>query len=311
VAKGHHDTLVYRLSQMLVKLNQGEHLDPKSLADEFGVNLRTVQRDLNERFAYLPLLKKEGRYHLDPTFLGKLSLKDIQHFAGLAGIQGLFPSLSNDFLRDIFDHQMESALLVKGHHYEDLRGKEKAFKTLERAIVDRQKIHFSYTKEGVTKQYSDVAPYRLVNNKGIWYLAAVDSGKLKTFAFTRITNLSPTEISFEPEPEISQRLEAEDGIWISEEPREVVLRIAPEVAGYFQRRKLIANQVIEKELENGGLIVSAKVGHYNQVIPIVRYWIPHIRVISPDSLQRDIEEQLKAYLQSPASTPQLSGVHHE
>jgi hypothetical protein len=31
--------------------------------------------------------------------------------------------------------------------------------------------------------------------------------------------------------------------------------------------------------------VSAKVGHLNQVVPIVRYWIPHIRIISPEGLQ--------------------------
>ena len=54
---GNHDTLVYRLAQILVKLNQGEKLDPLTLADEFGVNLRTIQRDLNVRFAYLPLQK--------------------------------------------------------------------------------------------------------------------------------------------------------------------------------------------------------------------------------------------------------------
>ena len=55
MANTHHDTLVYRLAQMLVKLNQGEKLEPQALAEEFGVHLRTIQRDLNERFAYLPL----------------------------------------------------------------------------------------------------------------------------------------------------------------------------------------------------------------------------------------------------------------
>jgi predicted DNA-binding transcriptional regulator YafY len=38
-----HDTLVYRLSQVLTKLSQGESLDPQALADEFSVNLRTIQ----------------------------------------------------------------------------------------------------------------------------------------------------------------------------------------------------------------------------------------------------------------------------
>jgi len=70
------------------------------------------------------------------------------------------------------------------------------------------------------------------------------------------------------------------------------------VAGYFKRRKLIANQVIEKQLEDGGLIVSAKVGHVNQVLPIVRYWIPHLRIISPEGLQGEIEAELKRYVES-------------
>ena len=109
-----HDTLVHRLAMMLIKLNQGESLDPRVLAEEFGVNLRTIQRDLNERFGYLPLEKAEGRYRLDPAFLGKLSAKDIERFAGLAGVKGLFPSLSNEFLRDIFDSRVHSAFLVKG-----------------------------------------------------------------------------------------------------------------------------------------------------------------------------------------------------
>ena len=51
MTSSNHDTLVYRLAQILVKLNQGEKLDPQALADEFGVNLRTIQRDLNARFA--------------------------------------------------------------------------------------------------------------------------------------------------------------------------------------------------------------------------------------------------------------------
>jgi hypothetical protein len=70
------------------------------------------------------------------------------------------------------------------------------------------------------------------------------------------------------------------------------------VAGYFKRRKLIANQVIEKELEDGGLIVSARVGHVNQVLPIVRYWIPHIRVISPEGLQMELDRELARYVES-------------
>ena len=294
---GNHDTLVYRLAQILVKLNQGEKLDPLALADEFGVNLRTIQRDLNVRFAYLPLQKNDGRYHLDPAFLGKLNTRDIERFAGLAGVRGLFPMLSDDFLRDIFDSRIQSALLVKGHNYENLAGKEELFRQMERAVVARCHVTFDYRKGEGLKSYSAVAPFKLINHKGIWYLVARDGDKLKSFSFAKIEHLNLLDSHFAHDPEIDRKLKEEDGIWLSDEKKEIVFKVAREVAGYFKRRKLIANQVIEKELEDGGLIVSAKVGHQNQVLPIVRYWIPHIRIISPEGLQEEMERELLGYVE--------------
>jgi predicted DNA-binding transcriptional regulator YafY len=293
-----HDTLVYRLAQILVKLNQGERLNPQGLADEFGVNLRTIQRDLNVRFAYLPLQKSEGHYHLDPTFLGKLSTKDVERFASLAGVRGLFPPLSDDFLRDIFDARIQAALMVKGHNYESMVGKEATFRSLELAIVGRKHIAFDYKKESGLKFYTGVAPFKLINHKGIWYLAARDGEKLKSFSFAKIENLHFLESSFSADPDIDKKLSEEEGIWLNDDKTEIVLKIDCEVAGYFKRRKLIANQIIEKELEDGGLILSAKVGHPNQVVPIVRYWIPHIRIISPEGLQAEMESEIATYLKA-------------
>jgi predicted DNA-binding transcriptional regulator YafY len=298
MASDNHDTLVYRLSQMLVKLNQGEKLNPQALAEEFGVNLRTVQRDLNVRFAYLPLEKTNGYYHLDPTFLGKLSIKDVDRFAGLAGVRGLFPSLSDEFLRDIFDARIQAAVMVKGHNYENLAGKETDFRHLEAAIVGRQHIAFDYQKDSGLKSYTGVAPFKLVNHKGIWYLAARDGDKLKSFSFSKIERIRVLDTHFAPDTRVDKQLAEDDGIWLSDDQKEVVLKVNQDVAGYFKRRKLIANQVIEKELEDGGLIISAKVGHINQVMPIVRYWIPHIRIISPEGLQAEMESEISSYLKA-------------
>jgi predicted DNA-binding transcriptional regulator YafY len=291
-----HDTLVFRLAQMLVKLNQGEKLDPHELADEFGVTLRTIQRDLNERFVYLPLEKINGRYHLDPIFLGKLNTKDIERFASLAGIKGLFPSLADDFLREIFDSRIQSMLLVKGHHYENLKGKESLFRELEKAIIARRLISFDYAKADGSKPFTSVSPYKLINHKGIWYLAGQDGEKLKAFSLSKISKLVTLETDFKWDAAIDNQIAEEDGIWLSEDKLEIVIKVDAAVAGYFKRRKLIANQVIEKELADGGLLISAKVGHPNQVLPIVRYWIPNLRIISPEELQVEIEKGLAEYL---------------
>ena len=75
----------------------------------------------------------------------------------------------------------------------------------------------------------------------------------------------------------------------------MVLKVAKEAAIYFERRKLVGGQVIEKHLEDGGLIVSAQVAHPNQILPIVRYWIPHVRIISPEGLQGEMKRGLLGY----------------
>ena len=288
--------MVYRLSEILIKLNQGEKLNPASLAEDFGVNLRTIQRDLNVRLAYLPLEKSAGYYFLDPAYLGKISYDDILNFAGLAGIQGLFPSMSQEFFRDIFDSRIQSTLLVKGHNYENLAGKEPLFRKLEEAIADTRYISMDYAKKDGEKSYDILEPYKLMNHKGIWYLAALDGEKMKTFSFAKIERVQVHDEGFVKDVDKEKELFQEDGIWFAEDKIEFVLKVSSDVAGYFKRRKLIANQVIEKELANGDLILSTKVGHFNQVLPVVRYWIPHIQIVSPEDALQALNENLEAYL---------------
>jgi predicted DNA-binding transcriptional regulator YafY len=101
---------------------------------------------------------------------------------------------------------------------------------------------------------------------------------------------------FEPDPDVVRTLEQEDSIWLNLKKTEVVLKIGAEAADYFRRRKLIDGQKIEKELADGGLLVSCLIAHPNQILPTVRYWLPHVRVISPEGLQGELEQQLKGYL---------------
>jgi len=292
-----HDTLVYRLSQVLQKLNQGESLDPQALADEFGVNLRTIQRDLNVRFATLPLVKSAGRYRMDDAHLGRLSLKDIDKFATLAGVSGLFPQLSEQFLRDMFDSQRGSAWLVKGHHYEDLRGQTGVFAVLEQAITSHQHIQFIYsTQRNTDKRYSLVEPYKLINNKGIWYLAAWDDARLKSFSVSKLEALQTQDSHFAPRPHIDHELAASDGIWLGAQRQRVLLRVAGVVAEYFKRRQLIPHQTIERELDGGDILVSTRVAQADEVLPIVRYWLPHVQVLEPLGFQQQLEAGLQAYL---------------
>lgn len=295
-----HDTLVYRLSQVLTKLNQGESLDPLALADEFGVNLRTIQRDLNVRFASLPLIKVGGRYRMEEAHLGKLTLKDIEKFATLTGVSGLFPQLTDHFLRDVFDSVRANAWLVKGHHYEDLRGQIGLFSELERAIIDHCYIQFTYNKaSGSSKLHWQVEPYKLINHKGIWYLAAWDAGKLKSFSVTKLEALRPEQTTFTPRPLVEKELANNDSIWLGGTRQRVVLRVASAAANYFKRRQLLPNQLIEREFDNGDILVLTTVVQADELLPIIRYWIPHVQILEPPEFQQQLEAGLTAYLHRP------------
>lgn len=290
-----HDKLPYRLTQILRRLNEGQTLHAQALADEFNVNLRTIQRDLNERFSFLPLERTEGGLRLEPKYLGKLDFRDIERFACLAGIQHLYPVLSNDFLRDLLEGRLDSALLVKGHNYEDLGDKKPLFQALEQAILRRRRISFIYNKAEGEKSYDGIEPYKLINHSGIWYLACMDGDRLKAFSVTKMDRLLVLDDGFEPAPHIEKLLQDEDSIWLNETKSEVVLKVAKEAAGYFRRRKLIAGQVLEKELEDGGIIISGRIAHPDQILPIVRYWIPSVRIVSPQSMQIELKHQLRVF----------------
>ncbi|MEJ8826679.1 WYL domain-containing protein [Variovorax humicola] len=305
-----HDTLVHRLTRVLVKLNRGERLDPRSLAAEFDVDLRTVQRDLNQRFAYLDLIKVDGKYQIDPAMLGQLSTRDIARFAAVAGTQGLFPALSHAFVRQLLREEDDSGLLVRGHNYEDIDDHAESFALIRRAIADRRRLAFEFSAitSPTPRFFCGVEPYKLLNQKGIWYLVAIDSGKLKIFGFTRLRALQIENGHFEPDAQVESRLESDDGLWQSETSTRVVLHVASSAAPYFQRRDLVANQRIEAVQPDGSLLVSTRIGHPNQIVPIVRYWIPHLRIVEPAHLQLELELELASYLglRAPETTPPVA-----
>ena len=293
-----HDKVAVRLTQILLKLNQGEKLDPHQLADEFKVTLRTIQRDLLERFSYLPLKKDNGLFSLELFYLGKLNAHDVERFACLAGVKALFPVLKDDFLRELFDTRISEAYLVKGHHYEDLSKKNHEFKQLEQAILQHRWIQFAYKDKTYRAQ-----PYKLVNYNAIWYLAAKADEQLKAFTFSQLKRMVIDCEQFSPDLEVNRIIEQEDSIWFTETKREVVLKVDSSVAQYFQRRALLPNQQIDKTLEDGSLIVSSRIARDNQILPIIRYWLPNVQIISPNELGHSLLQSLREYLGDDRTKP--------
>lgn len=291
IESSRHETLANRLADILTRLNSGYRLEPNALAKEYATHPRTIKRDF-DRFEGCNIpLQKEGKYYfLDPKYLGQLTFKDIRTFSQISGIHSLYPKLDVSFLRELLDSRVYGA---KGYSVEDASQFKELFRLFSEAILKHQQIAFLYKKESRV-----VEPYKLLHHHGSWYLAAVRKGELRAYRLSRI-ELSPHThelANYKPDPQILSQLEDEKSIWFGQEKLEVILTVHVDVASHFQQRPLLPEQQIIKELDDGNLLLSSRITHVTQILPLVRYWIPHLKIVNPVGLQEQIEEELKEYL---------------
>lgn len=290
-----HERLADRLANILTKLNMGYQLSIKELASEFGVSTRTISRDFDRLNTYLPLLQDDEtkKFYLESNYLGKIAPQDIRNFAQLSGISDLYPSLDMSFLRELLDSRAHHIYSVKGYSFEDASQFKELFKVFGKAIQEHSQIGFVYKGEPRLVQ-----PYRLIHHHGSWYLAAVRKNQLRTYRFSHIQLIHATHeySQFIPDQNIVKLVEDDDSIWFGQDKQEIILTVDSQVAFYFKQRSILPEQKIVRELGDGSLLVSSKINHDMQLLPIIRFWIPHLKIVSPKGLQRQLEISLKEYL---------------
>ena len=295
-----HERLADRLANILTKLNMGYQLSIKELASEFGVSTRTISRDFDRINTYLPLLQdnENKKFYLDLNYLGKIAPKDIRNFAQLSGISHLYPSLDMSFLRELLDSRAHQIYSAKGYSFEDASQFKELFKVLGKAIQEQRQIGFLYKGESRLVQ-----PYRLIHHHGSRYLAAVRKDQLRTYRISHIQLMHATHEypQFIPDQDIVKVVEDDDSIWFGQDKQEIILSIDSQVAFYFKQRSILPEQQIVRELGDGGLLVSSKINHDMQLLPLIRFWIPHLKIVNPERLQDEMEKGLKEYLERRSS----------
>lgn len=288
-----HDKIAARLAQIIYKLNNGERFTQQELVEEFNVDIRTIQRDLHERLISLPIEKNNGYYSLASYALGKLTMRDIQNFAILSGIQSLYPALDQKFMSDLLSIKLNTSYLVKHQGFEDISNKRDLFEQISGAIVRHSPIVFQY-KEKQRK----VNPYKLVNNNGIWYLLADENDQLKNYTFSKIKQMEwDFQEEFTPNKAFLELIAKNDTNWFSNQTIEVILEIKQEAMEYFLRKETLPNKKILEQTPSS-LILSTNVSYDDEILRIVKYWIPYIKIQSPSYLQEKLSTILQEYLKT-------------
>lgn len=298
--KEEYTKLLDRLKRILTKLYAGEILNVKDLAYELNTSERTIRRDLNERLLEFPIIKEGGKYFIKEDLIvnkklnidEKLILKVLNEFSNGFGVD--FAIKSHNLLARLEANEFNP--FYSKLWLENLEDKLTEITILESAIKNQNKVDFIYHKESGDKN-AIVNPLKIASYDGLWYLIAIDREILKSYYLKDISNIKILKDKFEITPKIDKLLQNSVNIWFGDyEPFEVILYIKPQFVKHFMRKKINPTQRTIRKYEDGSIEIAFDVTSKMEVLPLIKSWIPYIRVVEPKSIVDEIEKDLRSYL---------------
>ncbi len=294
-----------RHNRIYHKLQTGETVNVKALAEEFGVGERTIQKDLNERLNTLYDIEYlgEGNYRLRrPAFKGTKNEEESVAVSLMKALQHSAVPQMDDYV----DAAVPTAgknddIFVFGIHFEAIDDTA-VFHTLIKAIKWKVGVEFTYTKlDGSTKRVL-ADPYRLANFQKYWYLIAYDPAAelLKTYYLNNISELTMLYENFTGNDAIEKELETlckdMDSVWWNGRKRSCLLEVTDKAKEYLQRRDLPENMELV-ETRDDALIVRIYFYHEMELFAYVKSWMPWMRIADDAELERKLREQVEQFLQ--------------
>jgi len=297
-----HDTTVTRLILILSKLDENERPSQSELADEFGVSLRTIQRDIGQRLTYFPIEKTvDGKlYFTDGFSLKRTSFEDIEMVLmslSLSMVMDISPKFSqsaHSLLGKLLLPNFNTPYQIKHDPFESIDMDSSKMNELEFAIQNRR-----ITTIKTAQDEFFVEPYKIISFDEIWYLFAkeLESQKIKTYFISDILHVAYSPKVFIENKNINKILENAHTAWFEDGVQyEVKVNVMQAIAHYFKRKKHFNSQKLIKENSDGSLLISFSVSNDEEVDNLIKSWLPHITVISPKRIRKKILSELEDYI---------------
>ncbi len=288
-----HERLANRIVLILLQLFESGAVSRRELAGRFKVSERTIYRDLNRMGAFVTC-SKDGVYRISGVNETGDKLPSLSSLSEKTGLGELLPLSGENSLRNILTAIEYNRIKILPLPPETLNSdqQKRIFSTLDRAIKEHQVCIIQYKGKSRT-----VHPYRLMNLKGVWYLAATDAElMIKAYRVSAIEWLDVKKITFNIDSDIHDYLDSEDDAWFSMNKMEVTVEILPDIARYFERRNILPQQKIISKTSDGKLMVTTRIAHRDQLFSTLRFWLPNVRIVSPTAEAKAFAAQLSQYI---------------
>lgn len=303
--KHDYDKTLTRLVSILSKLYNGDSLSVKELAEEFNVSTRTIQRDFNNRLISFPIYQENKLWKMQDGFRLEKSntiedsiVLDIMEKL-VEGVGDKFSVKAKTLLSKIRNEEFNP--IYTKLNMEDIGDKLKEIQELESAIKSKQEITSIYkVKENMTLNLQ-IKPLKIVNFEGFWYLIALDVNDkdlLKKYYLKNIQTIKQTDNIFIVNNRLERILKKVSTIWFDEtkEPFTVKINVSNDIAKYIKRKPISPSQILDSVNEDGSVVIVLKITHEMEIIPIIKYWLPHMKIIEPTWIDEKIKNDLSSYL---------------
>ncbi len=202
-----------RLIQIVFLLLSYENITAKRLAEELCVSTRTIYRDINVlSIAGIPILSKKGYrgglsllqgFSLDKSYFTLEEQSNIVQALQILKSSN-YPDADKTLSKvaGLFSHHLQSEWLEIDFSYWGSPEKERNNITaLERAIINKYVITFTYFNTELTITNQIVEPLKMMFKSHAWYLIGYSQHKndIRTYKMSRIRELQITDRLFERE----------------------------------------------------------------------------------------------------------------
>ncbi len=298
--KQNDSTKYNRINQVYAMLKNNVHgMTIAELAKELDVSTKTIQRDLYEVLKGLGAVKEGRNWKIDPKLANddlntneRLILGILDEMAKSAG--KIFYSKAHSLLTQI-TQQLEHPIFanVNGEYLEEKN--IELFENIEKAIKEKNEIKFDYEKYNF-----HVKPLKLAFFDGFWYLLALhihnNKETFKKYHLKTIRNVQALNKTFEIPALVEERLKYANSVWFNLDEQFVVrLFIDKEIKKYFERKPLRGQTIIGED-KDGSIEIEIKISNTMEILPLILYYIPYIKVLEPQSLADEIKNRVQGYL---------------
>jgi predicted DNA-binding transcriptional regulator YafY len=312
----------HRVLELIRRFNANQTVCIDQLQREYlweGKSDKTIRRDLDiikEMFAdtYHRVPGHKGCYKaithaLMAQIMGAQNLSLLAQSLHIAERTHLLDDLGIDPVDErILKKQIDETkdiYLFKTKPFENHATDPELLKTLELAIYHRRELDIVYIDLRQHTETLTIKPYKIVFMNENFYLASEIANRRYRFSplrIARIQSAKTTGNNFHQNQEIATFIKEMQTPKARYEPDyrahqiDVRLTVSRAKASFFREKRFLPSQTILSDNPNGTLEIGYTITHEAEILDLILRWLPHLRVVSPVSLDETVKGIATEYL---------------